>query len=265
MFDPPSLAEIVLTVAEPSSGTDPLLLSAIFAVCLAVLHLLSGQLQFLNTIPRCRWLSFGSGVSVAYIFVHILPELSRAQADLQKSINPDLAFIEHHVYLVALLGLAVFYGLERLAKVSRQRNQKAGRGDTTEPGVFWLHMASFAVYNALIGYLLVYREQPGLLSLSLFAIAMGLHFVVNDYGLQQNHKCSYHRIGRWLLAAAIIAGWALGSGTQIHPAVISVLFAFLAGGVVLNVLKEELPEERESCFWAFATGAIAYTVLLLAL
>jgi hypothetical protein len=46
---------------------------------------------------------------------------------------------------------------------------------------------------------------------------------------------------------------------------IALLFAFLAGGVILNVLKEELPEERQSRFWAFALGAGIYTVLLLAL
>ena len=43
------------------------------------------------------------------------------------------------------------------------------------------------------------------------------------------------------------------------------LFAFLAGGVILNVIKEELPEEQESLFWAFALGAALYTVLLLTL
>ncbi len=41
------------------------------------------------------------------------------------------------------------------------------------------------------------------------------------------------------------------------------LFAFLTGCIVLNVLKEELPEERESSLWAFATGAAVYAVLLL--
>ena len=33
----------------------------------------------------------------------------------------------------------------------------------------------------------------------------------------------------------------------------------------MNVLKEELPEERESRFWAFAAGAALYSVVLLAL
>jgi hypothetical protein len=33
----------------------------------------------------------------------------------------------------------------------------------------------------------------------------------------------------------------------------------------MNVLKEELPEKRESRFWAFALEAAFYTVVLLAL
>jgi hypothetical protein len=41
-----------------------------------------------------------------------------------------------------------------------------------------------------------------------------------------------------------------------------ILFAFVAGGVILNVLKEELPEERQSKFWAFALGAAIYAALL---
>lgn len=92
---------------------------------------------------------------------------------------------------------------------------------------------------------------------------MALHFVVNDHGLRENHKHSYDRIGRWLLAA-IILGWAIGHRTEIHQAAIALLFSFLAGGVVLNVLKEELPEERQSNFWAFALGAAIYAALLVA-
>ncbi|MGH8001146.1 MAG: hypothetical protein ACREPR_17390 [Brasilonema sp.] len=241
------------------------MITAICAIALAIIHLFSGKLRFLNAKPRSRWLSFGSGVSVAYVFVHILPELSKAQLTLQSSLDIGLAFLEHHVYLVALLGLAVFYGLERFANKSRQRSQKTGKGDVTSSGVFWIHIISFAVYNALIGYLLVHREESGIKSLLFFSFAMALHFVVNDNGLRENHKEVYDRIGRWLLVAAIIIGWIIGIGTQIHQAAVAVLFAFLAGGIVLNVLKEELPEQRESRFWAFASGAFGYAILLLAL
>jgi len=33
---------------------------------------------------------------------------------------------------------------------------------------------------------------------------MALHFVVNDNGLREHHREVYDRIGRWILAAAII-------------------------------------------------------------
>jgi len=258
--------EFLFAVAEPGLPSPGLLiLSGLLAVSLALVHIFSAKLRFLDVTPRSIWLSSASGVSVAYVFVHILPELSEAQETIRRALNEELAFLEHHVYLVALLGLAVFYGLERAAKISRQRNRKAGEGDVTSSGVFWLHISSFAVYNALIGYLLLHREQPGIRSLLFFFFAMALHFVVNDHGLREHHKNAYDRIGRWILAAAIIAGWVLGSGTEISEAAIALLFAFLAGGVILNVLKEELPEERQSKFWSFALGAIIYAALLLTL
>lgn len=242
-----------------------ILLSGGLAVGLVLVHLFSSRLRFLQVVPRSRWLSLGSGVSVAYVFVHVLPDLSAAQETVRDSWGEGWTFLEHHVYLVALIGLATFYGLERTAKVSRRRNRDAGQGDVTDAGIFWLHMVSFALYNALIGYLLLHREESGFPSLLLYAVAMALHFVVNDYGLREHHKKPYDQIGRWVLAAAVIAGWVIGSSVQISPAAIAVLFAFLAGSVVLNVLKEELPEDRESCFWAFAVGAIGYAALLLAL
>lgn len=61
----------------------------------------------------------------------------------------------------------------------------------------------------------------------------------------------------------MIVGWAIGTSTRIHEAAAAVLFAFLAGDIVLNVLKEELLEEHESRFWAFALGTAVYSILLL--
>ncbi|MBE9128384.1 MULTISPECIES: hypothetical protein [unclassified Coleofasciculus] len=244
---------------------DSTLISLLLAVGLAAVHLFANRLLFLDTIPRSRWLSIAGGASVAYVFIHIFPELSSGQTVIEQANHPLVGFLEHHVYLLALLGFAVFYGLERIAKESRQQNREAGGGDTTTREVFWLHIASFAIYNLLIGYLLLHREEPGLHSLVFFFLAMALHFVVNDYGLREHHKKIYRHIGRWILAAAVLLGWGIGRATEVDEAAIALFFAFLAGGVILNVLKEELPEERDSRFWAFALGAGVYTALLLGL
>ena len=239
------------------------LLALVLAAGLAGVHLFSGRLQFLGASPRSRWLSAAGGVSVAYVFVHLLPDLAEEQETIREATGESLSFLEYHVYLVALVGLATFYGLERSARVSRGKERSAGREDSTGGGVFWLHTASFAVYNALIGYLLLHREDPGPGPLVLFAFAMGVHFAVNDYGLRHDHKGPYDRVGRWVLAAAVLAGWVVGLSFEVSEAALAVLFAFLAGGVIMNVLKEELPEERQSRFWAFALGAALYSVILL--
>lgn len=245
------------------------LVAGLVALALCAAHLLAGRLRFLEVTPRSRWLSFAGGASVAYVFVHIFPELSRAQADLHHVGRGLLPFLEHHVYLVALVGFAISYGLETVAL--RFGGGRRTRGFDPQPrprdtptGVFWVHIGSFALYNALIGYLLLHREDRGIDGLLLFGLAMGLHFVVNDHGLRAHHQRAYDRKGRWVLAAGIALGWAVGAATHLPPQAVAVLFALLAGGVVLNVIKEELPAEREGRFWAFAVGMIVYTAVLLA-
>lgn len=243
----------------------PVLVSMLAALGLAVVHLFSGRLHFLEGTPRNTWLSVAGGVSVAYVFVHLLPELAEGQEALAEALGESLALLESHMYLLSLAGLAVFYGLERAASSSRRRKRKEAGEDRASNGVFWLHISSFAVYNAVIGYLLLRREEGGPEELFLFSLAMALHFVVNDHGLREQHKSAYHRVGRWAISAAILLGWALGLLVEVPEFAIAAVTAFLAGGIVLNVLKEELPEERESRFWAFALGAALYATILLAL
>lgn len=238
-------------------------IQALLVVGLALVHMLAGKLRHLKAIPRSGWLSFAGGVSVAYVFIHIFPELEEAQQAL--GTHGAVPFIEHHAYLVALAGLAAFYGLERLVKRHHQdatRRSDESR-DTTGAGVFWLHIGSFALYNALIGYLLVHREESTLRGLLFFFLAMAFHFLVNDHGLFQHHRSAYLHKGRWVLASAVLIGWGIGLIVEISEAATGALFAFLAGGVILNVLKEELPEERLSRFWPFAAGAALYAGLLL--
>ncbi|HEY4547465.1 MAG TPA: hypothetical protein VIG90_13720 [Pedomonas sp.] len=246
------------------SLVETITLASVFLFVLV--HVFGGKLTFLNVTPRSVWLSAAGGVSVAYVFVHLLPELAQHQETLQERTrlgDGPLAGIESHAYLIALAGLGLFYGVERFARSAGGTN-KADGGKEIPATVFWTHLSAFALYNVLIGYLLVHREEGDLRGLIIYAIAMGLHFIVNDQGLRGQHGGTYHRYGRWLLAAAPVIGYLIGISTEISPLLLSSLFAFLAGGVILNVLKEELPEERESRFWAFAGGAALYTVLLLA-
>ncbi len=237
-----------------------LLVSFIAAVAFAVVHIFAGRLRTLGRLPRSGWLSMAGGVSVAYVFVHLLPELARGQEVMNGSDIWLLSYLEHHVYLLALLGLAVFYGLERVIKKHRRAMPEH---QESHAGVFWLHIVAFAIYNGLIGYLLLHGENSSLSTQVLYCIAMSLHFLVNDFALQSDHKDLFKRRGRWLLALTPLAGWGVGLAVEVSELAISALTAFLGGAIILNVLKEELPEERDSRFSAFLLGAVGYSLLLL--
>lgn len=240
-----------------------MLLQLLLVGALVLLHLFAGQLRFLHVVPRSRWLSTAGGASVAYVFLHLLPELEQAQSQIARL--HDHPLVEQSVYVLALVGLVTFYGLERAIKCSRQAQDCAKIGQNVRippPGLFWLHISSFVVYNGIVGYLLVHGERDQQQQL-LFFIAMALHFLVVDYGLRDDHKETYDQAARWVLAFAIVGGWLIGIVSDGSGLIIDLLYAFIAGAVVLNVMKEELPKEREARFVAFATGAAAYTVLLL--
>lgn len=232
------------------------------AAAFAVIHLIAGWLSVLERIPRSRWLSFAGGVAVAYIFLHVLPELSSHQATFAQALHLPRLRAEGLVYGLALFGLSLFYGVERMAKRSRERSREQNGRDRMEAGPLWVHIGSFAVINLLIGYLLLHREENGPWSLTLYFVAMALHFLTADFGMRQDHPEAYDRIGRWMIAAAVIAGWLFGLFVEIPEVAIGFVFAFVAGGVVLNVMKEELPEERKSRFLPFLGGVTLYGALV---
>lgn len=245
--------------------TGPLPLpSLIAALGLAVVHMVAGRLRFIDVIPRSRFLSFAGGISVAYVFLRVLPDLGRSQARVGYQVERSLMIPQDPIYLVALIGLITFYGLERLADASRREQRRKEGEDLPGAGVLWLSIGSYSIVNFAVGYLLVQRAGAGIQRLSMFFVAIALWFVVSDYGLRVQHRDRYRRIARWVLAAAVIVGWGVATAAPLPDAWLSVAMAFVAGGVVMNVLKEELPRERESAFWAFALGAGAYAGLLMA-
>ncbi|WP_435333550.1 hypothetical protein [Haloarchaeobius sp. TZWWS8] len=248
-----------------------LLLAVLLAGGLAGVHLFAGRILTATSISRHHVHSLAGGISVAYVFVHILPELTEPGAS-EHGGGETASLLhavggEHAIFLVTLAGFASFYGLEQLARHSRRTSpREPARGKEpsgTSTGVFWLHVGSFAVYNAIIGYLLLHREEGGVSSLVLYATAMAVHLVVTDYGLREHHRSAYVHVGRWLLAASILVGVAIGLLVGVPSWLLDVTFAFVAGGVILNVVKEEVPEGSESRFWTFGIGVALYTTVLL--
>jgi len=240
-----------------------IILTLACALLFAAIHILIGHMSGLHGSKRSGWLSFGGGVAVTYVFLDVLPELTEHNEVLAHG-NEQMAWLaDHMVYLVALFGLVLFYGMDRWLHASRRRQRNATGEDLPEEAVFWIHIGTFAVYNFMIGYLLLNREDHSLQALGLYAVAMSLHFLTGDYGLFDHHKKLYQQRVRWIVAGSLLAGWLAGVLIEIHDPTISIIYGFIAGGVILNVIKEELPEDRESRFGPFAAGVAIYSVIIL--
>lgn len=236
--------------------------SFMVALVLCAVYIVAGRLTVLEMqFPR-RWLSLAAGVSVAYVFVDILPELGERHRGFVEAAGQGLLFAEQRIYIAALLGFLFFYSLEHLVVASRVQDAPQD-GTETNRAAFLLHICGYALYSWLIGYLLMNRAIRGWLSLGLYAAAMALHFAVVGNALVREHGHAFRRRGRWLLAASVLAGWATSVMAPVAEVAISRLFAFVAGGVVMTSMNEELPREREGRFWWFVLGSTGYAIVLL--
>ena len=214
-----------------------------------------------------RFLSFAAGVSVAYVFIHLLPELHSAGVEfIHLTAHRALLIPEYRVYMSALIGFMFFYGLEHMVAWSRLTRKKGSleeKAEKTEKTIYAIHIGSFAVYAWLISYLLVYDTEKGTISLILYAVAMGLHFLVMDYALSREYGSLYERRGKNVLALASLAGWVIAICIELPAHIIITILGFVSGGVIMNSLINELPGEKEGKFPAFLLGGLLYAVLLL--
>ena len=238
-----------------------MLLSFLLVAILTGVHIFANKISALNTLSRCKWLSLAGGISVAYVFVHLLPELHILQTSLME--NDKLPFfVEKYLFIMALAGVILFYGLEK-AIIRFQEKSASDENMAIEDSIFWWHIGIFAAFNILIGY--YFHNQLAVEGTSSFLtfLALGFHFLTNDYSLLQHHEEMYHDTGRWIMAGAVAVGWGIGFIITVPTIISSALFAFLAGAIIVNSFKEELPENKESNFGFFLIGTALYTILVL--
>lgn len=232
----------------------------LLAIGLAIVHGFAARFPLFRIIPKTRWMSFAGGVSLTYVFLEVFPELGKAQTELQHSESIMIQYLENHVYILSLLGLIVFYLLDIYALKSRASPSENSNHEMSTH--FWIHITAFALLNLITGYLIQELSHHDWFSCLLFFTAIALHFFIIDEHLREYHTAIYDRIGRWILMSMIILGAILGQATHLDEVVLLLIWSFLAGSIILNVLKRELPDENENCVVSFLVGAFCFASLL---
>ena len=213
---------------------------------LAVVHWISIKKYLNNYLSSARFLSIASGISLAYVFVELLPEIELGGAVLKKTVGDVLPRLETHTYIIALLGILFYYGVSTKKMLAKYN---------------WLHITGYLFFNFLIGASLADDSDPTIQPIFLYTIAIGLHYFIRDHLSDISNSPNILRA----LIASLFVGYGFSSYYDIPDAIVAIGISFSAGGILLNVFHYELPKKNKNNYPWFLMGALFYTVLILSL
>ena len=234
-------------LAEGFDQTRALNWTLFVAVVLTLTHFNGPRFRPLIEARKTQVSSFGGGMAVAYVFLHLLVELEEGKEVMGRWIN-----------IFVLIGFGVYYGLEhfiRLRHPTSQEREVSKLACGTEIAFGW-------VYTWLILYSLPESVQHNGFNLIPIFPAIVFHLFYSDFHLGSEYPTHFSRWGRHVLATAPLVGW-LGDlfFFEDNPFVSDPMRAVLAGALIFKVFRYELPDERHSRFVWFLIGMLVFLTL----
>jgi hypothetical protein len=201
------------------------------ALILAAAHVVSPWVFERRRDPS-RQHAFSGGLSIGYVFLHLIP-----------SLDDSHELVGGRIYFIALLGFVVFYGLDALFQPPRHRH----------PTKYHAYLGAFFLYDGLLVFTLGLVLPPRPLLTVAFAIALALDVLSTDLELQETYGARFVRSGRWVLLGGVMTGYVLSLLRRPRPLMVDILTAALAGIMMFHIFSGELPV-RTKRFGAFCAG-----------
>ena len=199
-------------------------------------HLISPRVAA-RRMNQPAYKAFSGGVSIGYVFLHLLPALDAGHAVVGK-----------RIYAVALLGFVLFYGLDVVFK----------KGKSHHPTKYHAFLAALFIYDGLVVFTLGMELPPTAPLTAVFALSLALDLVSTDVDMERDFGSRFVRSGRWVLIAAVVAGYLFSLVRRPHELVIDVLTAALAGFMMFNVFSSTFPITKDHRFPAFLAGLVLF-------
>jgi len=233
----------------------------------ALVFLQVRRLEGLAIARDGRLVSFSAGVAIAYVFVDIMPHLASKQRVLLAARDSGLyGFLEHHAYLISLVGFVLY--LASFVGTMGSDGRLEVRSD--HPRARWIRgyiSAGACAYVGLIAYMLSeqpsHRREP----VVLFSLAMAIHM----YGVAHFERLrlgadGYDRLHRYLIAGSAYLGWITGVLSQVPETSYALWFSLMAGGIFgITVTVELATVTTPRHLRIFVLGATLLTSLILLL
>ncbi len=209
------------------------------ALILGAAHVISPRVFGLQKHPE-RQRAFGGGLSVAYVFLHLLPSLDASG----EVVGP-------RIYFVALLGFVVFYGLDVFFQPPKH----------THPTKYHAYLSMFFLYDGLLVFTLGLELPPTPILTLVFAVSLALDVLNTDIELQREHGARFVQTGRWVLFSGVAVAYALSLVRRPHPLVVDILTAALAGFIMFHTFNGQFPVSKNKKFPAFLAGLLTFWLL----
>jgi zinc transporter ZupT len=216
-------------------------LAICYGLLLGVIHFFSESIQVSKSRARWRLISFAAGLSIAYLFLDLLPHTYHTAVDLRE-----------WVFLFLLLGFTVFHLIEKYIYQHTESDRRMK--DLKE-----VHSIAFFVYHFSVGIALEEILRASVLEGSLFVVPVAFHAGLSSASLSGIHGDLRERMWvRVLLSLSTLAGVLFATLIHVPAILYSILVSLIAGVLLYIIVREFLPHEEKGKPLYFVLGLIFF-------
>ena len=256
-------------VEPPADGLSISLVLILFSILVLLTHFAPAILEFIERhesklgnklldLPTALR-SFSSGLAVAYVMLILIPEY--------QVFNDQVTFGWINAYKLSLFGLIAFKGIQHFCLAIAKKNAQSlgewgfvkSRREEKLLG-FRVSTSVFAFYASLILLTLPYQlgHLHGPADKFLYLLTFVMHLGFNVLGLYEEDEKNFRRLVPPVVLTALTASLVLTLFNVLPTALLLGCLSVLAGIILYNVFKNELPSAENSSFAWFAIGIFVF-------
>jgi len=230
---------------------------------LASVHILCGKKNWWHFFEAHGWVSFSAGASVAYVFIHVFPDISILQQQFSgiPSHHYNGRFFNQPLYLTALAGICLPYLIDTLELSYIEQDKRFH--ERVHQGIFGVRKLLYTFYNMMLAYMIVNRHGEGILHMKIIVTVLAMHFIVINANFKEIYNDLFKRYIRWFAILGLIIGGILGKTVAVPNFILAYLFSLLGGIITYTALKEELPKTSHRAPFHFLAGIVCFSLLIL--
>ncbi len=188
--------------------------------------------------------SIAAGLSVGYVFLILLPEISRLGQETR---------IE--TMAVTLLGFVFFHAL--LKFVFRARNLKKKHFLLDE-----IHLLAVGVYHFVLTFSLTELLKNNLVEGFVLLFLIAIHNALSEISYHELHHEENKSLKTPTIFLTTMAGALVPAFGFVSPLMRVLMFSFTAGAIIYIAIREELPEGKQGNPLFFILGALFFFVCM---